>query len=188
MRVVVGLGNPGERYAQTRHNIGFVVVDRLAGRWGIRFKPRPGLLVGKGRLGSEPLLLVKPLQYMNKSGDALAQLGVAWDPDELVIIHDDIDLAVGQLRVRHNGGSGGHRGVESFVARWGAGFDRVRVGVGRPTAGVDPADYVLSAPAASQRCLLGESVERACDAVECLLTDGLARAMSEFNGRAVGEG
>jgi peptidyl-tRNA hydrolase, PTH1 family len=185
MWVIVGLGNPGVEYAQTRHNAGFLVVDTLARRWGI---PRRGagaaLRVGRGCIGGHPVMVVEPQTFMNCSGTALAQLPREAD-DALVVVHDDLDLPAGQLRVRRRGGSGGHHGVASIVEQVGPAFARVRVGIDRPPEGADAAAYVLAPLSAADLAALRAGVERAGDAVESLIIDGVEAAMSRFNVRAV---
>jgi PTH1 family peptidyl-tRNA hydrolase len=183
-RIVVGLGNPGSVYARTRHNVGFMVVERLAQRWEIRFAAEhEGLIVGRGPVASVPIRLVQPRQYMNLSGTALQGLPGTWAVQDLIVVYDDIDLATGRLRVRHNGGTGGHRGIASLVATFGPDFDRVRVGVGRPLASQDPAEYVLESLPDDMFQAMSAAVERASDAVECVLTQGLQQAMNRFNVR-----
>jgi peptidyl-tRNA hydrolase, PTH1 family len=185
MRIVVGLGNPGGRYARTRHNAGFMVVERLAARWGIPLnRESAGLLViGRGTVEDVPTMLVQPQQYMNLSGEALTHLRAQWCAADLIVAHDDIDLAMGRLRVRHDGGFGGHLGLASLGSVCGSNFDRVRVGVGRPPQGVDPAEYVLAELDEVEFRMLNESADRASLAVGCLLTSGLVEAMSRFNRR-----
>jgi PTH1 family peptidyl-tRNA hydrolase len=187
MWVIVGLGNPGAEHAQTRHNAGFLVVDALARRWNIALR-RTGaaLRSGRGCVGSQPVTLAEPQTFMNCSGVALAQLPREVD-DTVVVVYDDLDLPVGQLRIRRGGGSGGHRGVASIVEQIGPACARLRVGIGRPPVGLDPADYVLAPLSAAELNALRASVERAADAVECLVSDGLKTAMNRFNGRAVPE-
>lgn len=183
-RIVVGLGNPGRGYEHTRHNVGFMVVEQLAERWRVPLGPDwMGIRSGQGTVAGVPVLLVEPWRYMNRSGDALANLPLAWQPQDMITVHDDIDLPVGQLRVRHNGGAAGHRGILSIAERFGLDFDRVRIGVGRPPVQMEPADYVLQALTTDERRQLGDAVARAADAVECLLREGLEPAMNRFNVR-----
>lgn len=183
-RIVVGLGNPGRAYARTRHNVGFMVVERLAQRWAISFAPEhEGLVVGSGPVRGVPIRVVQPQEYMNVSGPAVRKLPGTWQVEDLVVVYDDIDLPVGRLRVRHSGSAGGHRGIASLVDEFGPDFDRVRIGVGRPPLTQDAATYVLEPLADTALQVVSEAVERASDAVECLLTDGLQRAMNRFNVR-----
>lgn len=183
MRLVVGLGNPGPEYERTRHNAGFMVVDHLAARWEIRLRGARQLRVGEGRLAGHPVMLIEPQRYMNLSGEALASLPFPWRIEDVVVIHDDVDLPAGRLRLRHNGGTGGHRGLESLAGLYGNGFDRVRVGVGRPPEGLDVADYVLAPMSEEESRQFAPVIERAGDAVVCLIDEGLDRAGSRFNAR-----
>jgi PTH1 family peptidyl-tRNA hydrolase len=183
-RIIVGLGNPGPEYAGTLHNVGFMVVERVAGRWGIELAPeRNGLRVARGVVADARVWLVEPYRFMNFAGPTLAQLEPEWQIEDLIVVHDDIDLPMGQLRVRHDGGTGGHRGLASIALSFGSSFDRIRIGVGRPPAGVDPAVYVLRPLLPPELKELAAVVERASDAVECLIGNGLEAAMNRFNVR-----
>lgn len=185
-RIVVGLGNPGRKYAATLHNLGFMVVERVAERWHIDLgSERNGLRCARGVVAGAPVWLAEPCLFMNLAGAALGGLEHPWQTEDLIVVHDDIDLSMGQLRIRHDGGTGGHRGVTSIAARFGLNFDRVRIGVGRPAAGVDPAEHVLRPLCASELRELAAVVERASDAVECLIGRGLQAAMNRFNVRQV---
>ena len=185
MRVIVGLGNPGRRYAATRHNVGVMVVAELARRWRLSLRPTPyGSRLAQGLIGDEPVLIVEPQMYMNLSGPALSQLEPPVHAAELIVVHDDLDLDCGRLRIKRDGGSGGHRGIASIVECLGPNFVRVRVGVGRPAVGEDPAAYVLSPFADSEREPIGAAVERAADAVDCILRHGVEVAMNQFNTRS----
>jgi len=189
MRIVVGLGNPGRAYANTRHNAGFMAVECLAARWHIALGPaRHGLCQGRGSIAGVPVLLATPQRFMNLSGEALEMLEANWQPADLIVVYDDIDLPSGMLRVRHDGGSGGHRGLDSVITRWGRDFDRVRIGVGRPPAGQDPAAHVLGELSPAEVLSLREMAERASDAIECLMRDGLEKAMNQFNRRSLPDG
>ena len=192
MWVVVGLGNPGRRYLSTRHNVGFRVVDRLAARWQADVsREAHRALVGEARRGSERVLLVKPQTYMNESGGAVGSVQRFYrvEPAHVVVVHDDVDLDVGRVRVRTGGRAGGNRGVESILGVLGdPGFVRVKVGVGRPPAGPVPPNWVLSAPPPAETTLLTEAEERAADAVEIILTEGPARAMNRINQREAPHG
>jgi PTH1 family peptidyl-tRNA hydrolase len=183
--VVVGLGNPGRRYRSTRHNVGFRVVDRLAERWGVAVsREAHRALVGDARRDGERVLLVKPQTFMNESGGSVASLQrfYRFDPTHVVVVHDDVDLEIGRLRMRSGGGAGGNRGVDSVMAALAdPGFLRIRVGVGRPPVGPVPSDWVLSAPRPEEAAALENAEERAAGAVELLLTDGPARAMNRIN-------
>lgn len=189
MKVIVGLGNPGPSYARTRHNVGFWVIDRVAERHRMRFSGREyKSRAARGRIGEEGVLLLKPETFMNASGEAVgrARRALRLDPQSFVVVYDDLDLALGRVRVRANSGAGGHHGVESVIEALGSkAFPRVRVGVGRP-GGQDPIDYLLEPPAAEESAVLRDSVELAADAVETILREGLVQAMNRFNGRPAG--
>lgn len=186
--MVVGLGNPGPEYAATRHNLGFFVVDLLAERVGGRFrshKGRAAVLEGRfGPLPGVPVVLAKPTGYMNLSGGPVASLrdyyGVPLD--RLVVVHDDLDLPFGAVRLKRGGGDGGHNGLRSVTRSLGApDYLRVRVGIGRPPGRMDPADYVLRPFAAAEARDLPVHVDRAADAVEALVHDGLEAAQNTFH-------
>jgi PTH1 family peptidyl-tRNA hydrolase len=183
MWVIVGLGNPGAEYAQTRHNVGFMVVETIARRWDIAWR-RAGtaLRVGQGHVAGQPVLLAEPHTYMNRSGEALAQYPRGGD-DALVVVYDDLDLPDGRIRVRQRGGSAGHRGVASILEHFGDEFARVRVGVGRPPEGDDASDYVLAPLSSAELRAVRAAVERAGDAVECIVSHGPQVAMDRFNMR-----
>ncbi len=185
MKVVLGLGNPGRKYERTRHNLGFLVVDLVASENRIAVTKRKyHSLIGDWQTDGEKVLLVKPQTYMNRCGGAVRNL-LRYLPvavKDLVVIHDDLDLPFGRIRIRQKGGPGGHRGVLSILETLGEeGFSRVRVGIGRPPVGGDPTDYVLEPFSPEERTRLEEVVSRAADAVECLLEEGPQRAMEKFN-------
>jgi PTH1 family peptidyl-tRNA hydrolase len=190
--VVVGLGNPGRRYRSTRHNVGHRVVDRLATRWDVPLaREAHHAVVGEARRGGERVLLVKPQTFMNASGATVGsnQRFYRTPPERIVVVHDDVDLDVGRLRVRSGGGAGGNHGVESILAALGdPGFLRVKVGVGRPPRGRVETDWVLGAPTGAEAAALADAEERAAEAVELLLADGPARAMNRINQREAPHG
>lgn len=185
--LLVGLGNPGTEYAATRHNIGFRVLDELARRWRIAVARRQhGAELGTGEIAGEPAVLAKPLSYMNLSGRPVAALvsffGVS--PAHLLVLHDDIDLPLGVLRVKEGGGNGGHRGLRSIDEWLGCNdYLRVRVGVGRP-AGGDVTGHVLGPFEPGEEPLVEPVVLRAADAAEEVLRRGVRAAMNIFNGPA----
>jgi len=185
MRFVVGLGNPGERYRRTRHNVGFRVVDHLAARAGdVEAGLQAGAWVAETRLGSEPVLLVKPLSYMNLSGVPVAQLLAGHDGTaaDLIVIVDDAVLELGTIRVRERGRHGGHNGLRSLVEELDTEeFVRVRVGVCKGEVPDDLAAFVLADFPNEDVDMVEEVVARAADATACLATDGVAAAMSRFN-------
>lgn len=187
MKLIVGLGNPGIEYAETRHNIGFMVASCLADRAGIALK-RKGYqgLYGVGRIVGEEVTILLPQTFMNRSGASVApayqSLGV--EPGDLVVAHDEIDLDFGSLRVKIGGGHGGHNGLRSIAGSLGeTEYNRLRLGVGRPPAGGDVSRYVLSCFNAAERAQLHEYVEKAADALEALVQKGPQEAMNLFNNR-----
>ncbi|MDI6871876.1 MAG: aminoacyl-tRNA hydrolase [Bacillota bacterium] len=188
MWLVVGLGNPGREYANTRHNAGFLVVDRLSRKNGIPVRRKlRGALVGEGVLAGQRVALAKPQTYMNLSGQAVAGL-VHWyklSPSEVIVVYDDKDLPPGRIRVRPRGGPAGHRGMTSVLEALGTReVARVRVGIGREPAGAGEdrgIGYVLSPFAKEERPLVEEALERAAEAVETILAVGVEQAMQRFN-------
>jgi PTH1 family peptidyl-tRNA hydrolase len=186
VKLIVGLGNPGREYAATRHNIGFMVVDRLAHKLGLAVeKKKFNALLGQGQIRSEKVLLAKPQTYMNLSGEAVTAL-LNWyklGPADLIVIFDDLDLPPGKLRIRPEGSSGGHKGMESIILALGTdGFPRLRIGVGRPEIpDFDSANYVLSRLTAGEVKIFEEAVNLAVDAICCLVGEGLETAMNEYN-------
>jgi peptidyl-tRNA hydrolase, PTH1 family len=183
--LVVGLGNPGPRYAATRHNAGFFVLELLADRIGGKFKAHKAHAdVLEGRLAGAPVVLAKPKTFMNESGGPVVGLSRFYKipVEQVVVVHDELDLPFETLRLKRGGGEGGHNGVRSVAAALGSKeFARVRFGVGRPPGRQDPADYVLREFAASERKELPFLVDRAADAVEAILAKGLEIAQNEFN-------
>lgn len=185
MKVIVGLGNPGKRYAETRHNLGFVVIDRIAARLGVSVQQEIcDSLVGEGLVEEKKIILAKPQSFMNRSGSAVAKLASEYGigADDLTVVSDDLDLPFGRIRIRATGGAGGHRGLQSIIENLaGTAFQRVRMGIGRPPLGVDAADYVLEPFSVEEVQQLAEVVERASEAVFCLLRRGPEQAMAQFN-------
>jgi len=184
MHLVLGLGNPGGRYERTRHNAGFLVVDRLADRYLGRIeKKQAGALVDTVRIQDHDVVLAKPQSFMNLSGQVGASLR-GWykvADEDVVVIHDDVDLPFGDVRVKKGGGHGGHNGLRDLVAKIGPDFVRVRFGVGRPPAGWDTADYVLAPWSADEDARVPELVDLAAEAVERVVTEGPVRAMNTVN-------
>lgn len=182
--VVVGLGNPGERYEDTRHNVGFMVLDELGRRLvGRRWERAGRSLLGVAKLGQADLLLVKPQAFMNRSGTAVRELLETEEPwPRLIVVHDDLDLPYGSLRIREGGGHGGHNGVRSILEQLGSGaFLRLKAGIGRPSEGEGVTEHVLSPFTAEERVALPDLLVQAADAVECIVLEGPARAMNRFN-------
>lgn len=187
--MIVGLGNPGPRYSHNRHNIGFQCVELFAqkhnialDRMQLRAQTGSGVVARHGE--RQKVLLVKPLTYMNASGEAVGPLARYFrvDPPSILVIHDDLDLALGKLRLRANGSSGGQNGIRSIINHLGSQeFARARVGIGRPPPRMDPADYVLQDFSADEEILFAPLRQRVVDAVHCWLFDGIERAMNQFN-------
>jgi len=181
--LVVGLGNPGPNYAKTRHNLGFMVADLLAERIGSGFKvhKKSGAEVTTGRLGNRAVVLAKPRVYMNESGRQVGPLAKFYSvsPADVVVLHDELDIDFGRIRLKLGGGEGGHNGLRSVAAALGTkDFQRVRIGVGRPPGRKDPAAYVLENFSAVERPEVPTICEQAADAVELLLAQGLEAAQN----------
>ena len=185
--LIVGLGNPGEKYENTRHNVGFQVIDELAERQGkpvqrLKFKALTGLLT----IGGEKALVMKPVTYMNLSGEAVRPAADFYKipPEHILVISDDTALDAGKLRIRTKGSAGGHNGLKSIIQHLGSDqFPRIRVGVGqKPHPDYDLADWVLGKFQGEDKKVMDAAVRRAADAVECLLKEGPDRAMNRFNG------
>jgi PTH1 family peptidyl-tRNA hydrolase len=186
LHLIVGLGNPGSAYALTRHNAGLWVIERAAARWSVRLIRREAAIRGTGRLGSEQLELAGSLGWMNLSGPPIKALLRELDLgiDRLVIVHDDLDLDPGRLRIKQNGGHGGHNGLRSILEALGTGqFIRLKIGIGRPPLGRDSADYVLEPVTRAELDVIEPCLDRAVDALEVLLHRGPAAAMNQFNVR-----
>ena len=184
--LVVGLGNPGSEYAKTRHNVGVDVIELLAERHGARLKKGKELsLVDEVRVGAHRLALAVPLTYMNESGQAVAPLvrryGV--EPEQLVVVHDELDLPVGAVKLKEGGGLAGHNGLRSIKAHLKTdAFLRIRIGIGKPPGGKEQgADHVLNRFGKRDRTEIDLAVAHAADAVECILAEGIAVAMNRYN-------
>jgi PTH1 family peptidyl-tRNA hydrolase len=185
MKLIAGLGNPGRRYARTRHNLGYQTVDQLAGRWGIDVgRERFSGLMGLGRCGEQDVLLLKPTTFMNLSGESVL---AAWQfyklsLAELMVIVDDLALPVGRVRVRAGGSAGGHKGLADIIRRLGSHeFARVRIGIG-PAARGETVGYVLSPAEKDEAPLLSQAIATATEAVECWVREGIEESMNRFNG------
>ena len=184
--LIVGLGNPGLAYRHNRHNVGFMVADTLADKLEIplkrvKFKAQ----IGNGKLGDIPIIIAKPLTFMNNSGEAVAPLVRYFKVplERLLVIHDDMDLPLGTLRMRPSGGSAGHNGMLSIFDKLGTNaIPRLRVGIGRPPGRMDPADYVLQDFSRSEEELLSMVIAQACEAALAFITTGLEKAMNTYNG------
>ena len=187
MYLIVGLGNPGPEYRDNRHNLGFMVVDALGARAG-GSSPRAkfGAELSEVTLAGARVLLCKPMEFMNVSGQAVARVDGFWKVPvaDVIVVHDELDLPFGRMKLGTGGGHGGHNGIRSLLADLGdASFARVRVGVGRPTPGHDPANYLLSNFSRAEAKELPELIGAAADAVQAILTGGLTAAMNKFNGK-----
>ncbi len=187
MKIIAGLGNPGDQYRMTRHNMGFLVLDALAGEAGIAVqKKKFEALLGDGRLGSHRVLLVKPQTFMNLSGQSVRQVVDFYQKtaEDLIVVHDDLDLPFGTVRIKVGGGDGGHKGIRSIMDHLGGGaFTRVRLGIGKPPFKDDTEHYVLQAfPKADLEALAGV-VRTACEAVREILDSGVRPAMNRYNTR-----
>lgn len=185
MKLLVGLGNPGAKYHDTRHNVGFRVIDALARRWSVdQWREQHQALVAKVRQGDEPVLVAKPMTFMNLSGDAVAGLAGFYKvavPDVLVVL-DEVALPLGRLRAGRNGSHGGHNGLKSVIARLGTSdVPRLRIGVGRGEGRRELADHVLGAFAVEERDEVEAAVLRAAEASVMFVTDGIERVMNVFN-------
>ena len=183
--LIVGLGNPGREYRQTRHNIGFMLLDRLALRLNLTFsRVESKSLVTKGDYAGRRLLLAKPQTYMNLSGQAVGAMAQFYKvPQEnLLVVYDDVDLPFGLLRMRPAGGAGGHKGMTSIIERLGSQeIPRLRMGIGRPPGRMEAADYVLQEFSATETNLLPEILDRGVEAMFTFITQGIAAAMNHYN-------
>ena len=189
MKLIVGLGNPGRSYANNRHNAGFICLNHFARTHGIGFDKKQGKArTGTGEVGGVKVVLAKPQTYMNLSGESVSRLvrKFSVDLDDLIVIHDDLDLPPGKIRIRQDGGSGGHKGIDSIVAYLESqDFLRLRVGIGRPAVTepgeADIIDYVLSDFTRDEKQAVSEVVPTVSEAILCLLTEGLTAAMNKYN-------
>lgn len=184
MWLIVGLGNPGRKYAKTRHNIGFMVVEEIAGRYNITFvKNKDGYRIGRGSIEGQRVSLLEPLLYMNKSGPVVHAVSRkhAIQTEHIIAVYDDLDMESGRLRIRKTGSSGGHRGIESIIVAMGSrDFIRVKIGIGRDS-GMLPEDYVLSKFKRDEIDTIRDAIQGAADAVCSIVSGGINRAMNTFN-------
>ena len=188
--LIVGLGNPGKKYEGPRHNMGFMTADILAERWSVAFSDHKGLaMLGKGAMNLQgrnvKFFLAKPLTYMNDSGNAVASISAYYQiqPDHVVVIHDDMDLEFGRIKVKAGGSAGGHNGIKNIIAHLGTDvFPRVKVGVGAPShPDYDMVDWVIGSFSAQERKIVDEALDRALDAAECIISRGVTEAQNRFN-------
>lgn len=185
MKLIIGLGNPGKQYEKTRHNVGFDAIDELSNQLNIsldqlKFKG----LFGMGFVGTEKILLLKPLTYMNLSGESIRAVMDFYDidPEDILVIYDDLDLPVGKMRLRQKGSAGGHNGIKSTIAHLGTQeFNRIRIGVDRPQNGMSVSNYVLGKFTADEQPFIEEVVKRSANACKSWFTQPFLQVMNEFN-------
>lgn len=187
MKLIVGLGNPTLQYAGTRHNVGFEVIDKLADKYniGVDTLKHKGAY-GKGKIEGEGVILLKPMTFMNLSGESVSAVANYFKivPEDIIVIYDDINLDVGRLRIREKGSAGGHNGIKNMITHLGTDcFPRIRVGVGMKPPKMDLADYVLSHFTEDERTLMEQGYDRACEAAALMVRDEIKKAMNDYNGR-----
>jgi len=189
LRLVVGLGNPGKTYSKTRHNVGFMVVDKVSDAFSIALeKQKFDTRFGIGSVNSVKIVLAKPMAYMNRSGPQVQNIAGYFRIlcEDMLVVHDDIDLAFGRLKIKEKGGDGGHKGVRSIIDAFGGGdFTRLRIGVGRPDAENDAADYVLGKFTLEERKVLSQIITTAKDAIVTILCKGTKEGMNRFNDKRI---
>ena len=185
MKIVAGLGNPGSEYEKTKHNVGFMFVDALAEKLGVTdWKDKFDAKIGEARIGAEKVLLVKPQTYMNESGQAIGPLMNFYklDAEDLIVVHDDMDIPAGTIRIRKKGSAGGHNGIKSVLAHVGdEHFARVRIGIGRPMPGWTVVNHVLAPFVPEDVPKIDEAIKYLVPAVECMVTDDVDKAMNQYN-------
>lgn len=184
MWVIAGIGNPGKRYSRTRHNIGFMVLDEVAHRHTIDLKDKKEVYkIGKGFIEGNDILLIEPLLYMNMSGPVIKKILMKFNiqPEHLLVIHDDLDMDIGKLKIKKTGSSGGHKGIESIIQSIDSrNFIRLKIGIGREE-GVSAEDYVLSKFKRHEIAVIKDTIKKAADAVHCIVSEGIDKAMNRFN-------
>ena len=187
MFVIAGLGNPGKKYEKTRHNMGFLVIDKLAEKNDIKVnKIKHKSLVGDGFISGQKALLVKPQTYMNLSGEAIREIVDYYDVymEDLIVIYDDFDIELGTLRIRKKGSAGSHNGMKNIIQHLhDSDFPRIRLGIGK-SGNLDWKDFVLGKLGSEEQKLIDEAVEKAADAIMCILEKGIDKAMNEYNVKA----
>ena len=191
MYIIVGLGNPGKQYENTRHNIGFDVIEKLAEQEHVAVLEKKHMaIIGKGFVEGQKCILAKPQTFMNLSGESVRRLLDYYkveETSELIVISDDISLDAGQIRIRKKGSAGGHNGLKDIIAHLGhESFIRIKMGVGEKPAGYDLADYVLGHFTSQERKVMDEAAARAADAIRAILAKGPDAAMNDFNGKVIG--
>jgi PTH1 family peptidyl-tRNA hydrolase len=189
LRLVVGLGNPGESYSETRHNAGFLTADKISEAFSIAFAKRKfDTRFGIGSVDGIKVILAKPMAFMNRSGPQVQKIAGYFRIlcEDMLVVHDDIDLAFGKIKIKEKGGDGGHRGIRSLIDAFGGGdFVRLRIGVGRPEAGIGAADYVLGKFTLEERKNLDRIITTAKDAVVTTLCKGTKEGMNRFNDKRI---
>ncbi|SDH66537.1 peptidyl-tRNA hydrolase, PTH1 family [Fervidobacterium changbaicum] len=173
MLIIIGLGNPGEKYANTRHNVGFMVLDRLGKSW----KSGPNYLYSDVNIAGQKVKLVKPTTYMNLSGEVFKYL----PHDDIIVVYDDLDLPLGRIRIRKDGSAGGHNGIKSIISYIGQNFPRIRIGIGPKPKEVDAADFVLSNFSPEEFEKLRKVIDLAVEAIETIVSEGIEKAMNRYN-------
>ena len=189
VRLVVGLGNPGNTYKRTRHNVGFMVLDQIAEAFSIALVKRKfDTIFGRGSIDGVSVVLAKPMAFMNRSGPQVQKIAGYYRilSEDMLVIHDDIDLAFGRIKIKEKGGDGGHKGVRSIIDAFGGGdFVRLRIGVGRPEAGISAADHVLDRFKSDENQVLDQIITAARDAVVTILCKGAKEGMDRFNDKRI---
>ncbi len=183
MWAIVGLGNYGSKYAKTRHNLGFMVLDLIAESLGMDFKEKKDYMIAKGSMSGHDVLLIEPLTFMNLSGIAVREVLKKYNlaPEDLVVIHDDLDMEAGKLKIKRGGSSGGHKGIESIIQQAGMKeFIRVKIGIGR-AIGMPAEDYVLKKFKREEIPIIKDAIKRAADAIPVIISEGAEKAMNRFN-------
>ncbi|HHW71060.1 MAG TPA: aminoacyl-tRNA hydrolase [Clostridiales bacterium] len=186
MFAIIGLGNPGDKYIDTRHNTGFMVIDKLADDLNIKVeKLKHKALVGEGRIGDEKVILAKPQTFMNLSGESVLAIKNFYKlkDSHIIIIYDDIDIDIGRIRIRRSGSGGSHKGMQSIIYHLNSeNFPRIRVGIGKPPEHVDLVSYVLSPFSSQEAPYMAKSIQDAAEGAKLIITEGISYAMNEYNG------
>jgi len=183
MWIIAGLGNPGRKYTRTRHNVGFMVIEEVAERNGIAFTDKKACRIGRGSLTGQNVLLLEPLFYMNASGPVVKGILSKSNsrPCHLIVVHDDLDMETGKIRIRKSGSSGGHKGVESIIQSISSrDFIRIKLGIGREV-GIPVENFVLSKFKRDEISVIKDAIKKAADAVSLIITDGVDKAMNKYN-------
>jgi PTH1 family peptidyl-tRNA hydrolase len=185
LKIIAGLGNPGEKYSYTRHNIGFMVISELSDRFKINSSYKFDGLIGDFFFGGEKIIIFQPMKYMNKSGQPIYKVLDYFqiEAEDLLVIHDDLDLELGKMRFKQNGGSGGHNGIKSIINNLGTdNFKRLKIGIDRPPENIPVPDFVLTTFRGQEKEISKKVVEEAASAVELMLKENIMKAMNKYNG------